>query len=163
MPDVEFYIIGPTDEDPEYFNECQQLVDSLGLNDVLTFTGRANVLEWYAKIHVVALTSISEGQPLSVMEANFVGIPCVASNVGSCEELLRGSSPDDIALGPSGLITPSADPNGTAEALITLLKNPDLRQKMGESGKQRIRTYYDEEDLNFAYLHLYRNYLAYSE
>ena len=148
------------DEEPDYVSDCIQLVDSLGLDDVVTFAGRVPVSDWYKKLDVVVLTSISEGQPLAIMEANCAGVPCVATDVGACSELLNGITQDDAALGPSGIITPIANPRASANAIIELLENAPLRKKMGEAGMERIQRFYDEDDVSFAYLDLYRKYLT---
>src|SRR5207248_2376717 len=105
VPNLKAYVIGPTDEDAEYFAECQRLTRLLDLEDHLTFTGRANVVDYYRQMHVLVLTSISEAQPLVILEGHAAGVPVVATNVGACEELLYGRTPEDRALGPSGVIT----------------------------------------------------------
>jgi polysaccharide biosynthesis protein PelF len=159
-PEASFPIIGPTDEDEEYFNECRELVEMLGLDDCVEFTGRVNVVERYPQLDVVVLTSVSEGQPLVLLEANCCGVPCVATDVGASSELLNGLTPEDRALGQSGLITSLANPQATAEATIRLLSNDKLREEMGRVGIQRVERFYDEQELNFAYLNIYRKYLG---
>ena len=99
---------------------------------------------------VIVLTSISEAQPLVILEANICGVPCVATDVGACSELLYGRTAPDRALGSSGLITPIANPEATASAIIEILSDDGRRQRMGESGIARVRKFYDEQDLNFA-------------
>ena len=153
---IRFPVVGPFDEDQEYFEECKTLVQMFGISDCLEFTGRANVAELYPEMDVVVLTSVSEAQPLVILEANCCGVPCVATDVGACSELLNGRTPEDVALGPSGLVTPIANPQATAEALIKLLGDPELRKNMGTAGIQRVQRFYTEDDLNFAYLDLYQ-------
>jgi glycosyltransferase involved in cell wall biosynthesis len=83
--------------------------------------------------------------------------------VGACSELLNGRTADDIALGPGGLVTPIADPQATAEAILKILTEPGLIEKMGKSGTERVKRYYSEQDLNFAYLELYRQFIQKSQ
>ena len=163
IPDTHFPIMGPTDEEEEYFEECRAMVDMLGLEDSVEFTGRVDVRQQYPRMDVVVLTSISEAQPLVILEANICGVPCVATDVGACSELLNGRTPEDMALGPSGLVTPIADPEATARAIIQILGDDDRRWRMGQSGIQRVEGFYNEQNLNFAYLDLYRRYIALSE
>ncbi|MGH2481437.1 MAG: GT4 family glycosyltransferase PelF, partial [Ktedonobacteraceae bacterium] len=114
------YVVGPTEEDEQYFQECSRLVELLNLTAVLHFTGPADVKLYYSKLDLVVLTSLSEGQPLVILEANCAHIPVVATNVGACRELLEGITPEDQALGTSGLVTPVASPDETAQAIIQL-------------------------------------------
>ena len=155
VPEMEVHVIGPTDEDPEYFSECRRLTGLLDLEGHVVYTGPQNVLEYYKRMHVLALTSISEGQPLVILEANSAGVPVVATNVGACAELLYGRTPEDKALGPSGLITAVASPQETAEALVRLAREPGLRETMARSGVERMERFYKEEDLNRTYHEMY--------
>ena len=139
------------------------MVEMLGLQDCVEFTGRVDVLQAYPKMDVVVLTSVSEAQPLVILEANTCGVPSVATDVGACSELLNGRTPDDIALGPGGLVTPIADPQATAEAILKILSEPGLIEQMGKSGAERVKRYYSEQDLNFAYLELYRTFIQKSQ
>lgn len=163
VPEAEFPVIGPTDEDEEYFEECAALVEMLDLGNCFEFKGRMDVRKEYPKMNVVVLTSVSEAQPLAILEANCCGVPAVATDVGACSELINGRTPEDIAIGPSGLITPIADAEATAAAIIALHDNEPLAWKMGQNGVERVTRYYDEKDLNFAYLDLYRKYMAVAE
>ncbi len=158
FPEVEIDILGPTDEDPDYYHECVLLTELQGLNSVIRFRGKVNPADFYPGYDVVVLTSISEAQPLVILEAHSYGIPVVSTAAGSCNELLNGRSDDDRLLGPSGLITPICDPAATAEAVIRLLKDPRKAQRMGETGRRRIVTYYQEDDFLAAYEELYNHY-----
>lgn len=154
-PQTKFYCIGPTEEEPDYYDECLDLAASLGLGDSFKFTGMSDVSKYYSFLDIVALTSVSEAQPLVILEASRCGIPIVASDVGACREMLEGRERNDRSLGSSGIITPVADSNATADAILTLLSNPELAKSMGESGKQRVKTYYNQDDLFSRYLTLY--------
>ncbi|GFM35324.1 GT4 family glycosyltransferase PelF [Desulfovibrio psychrotolerans] len=153
---VQFWIMGPTEEDEEYYEECIDLVKILQMQDKILFLGRINVREYYPKLDMVVLTSISEAQPLVVMEANCAGIPVVASDVGACRELLEGRLPEDKALGPSGVITRVANPADTAAGMLGILTNYPLRKRMTRAGRERIARYYSEASLNARYDALYK-------
>ncbi len=158
--DVKFFIIGPTDEDEDYFQACLALTQTLGLADKVEYTGKVDVLDYYPRLDVVCLTSVSEAQPLVIMEANCAGIPVVATDVGACSELLNGRTPEDRALGPSGLITAVADPTATAKAVLRILEDEELRRAMAEAGRERIRRFYQEQALNQTYRRIYGRYLG---
>src|SRR5437763_6873511 len=109
----------------------------LDLASILRFTGSADVKKYYSQIDVLVLTSLSEGQPLVILEASCAGVPVIATDVGACRELLLGISHEDQALGASGIITPVASPQETARALVELWQDPQRRLRMGEAGQQR--------------------------
>jgi glycosyltransferase involved in cell wall biosynthesis len=107
---------------------------------------------------VVVLTSLSEGQPLVILEANCAGLPIIATDVGACRELLFGVTPEDQALGASGLITPVASPHETARAMVVLWQDKNLRQRMGKAGQERVKQFYSQEKVKSSYRSIYRQY-----
>ncbi|HZO71721.1 MAG TPA: GT4 family glycosyltransferase PelF [Ktedonobacteraceae bacterium] len=160
IPDLTSYIIGPTEEEPAYFQECRRLIELLNLEMIIHFTGSVDVRTYYSKLDVLVLTSLSEGQPLVILEGNCAGLPVIATDVGACRELLMGISPEDQALGESGIITFVASPQQTANAIIQLWRDEDLRLKMGRAGQKRVRRFYRQEQLYHAYDELYRHYMT---
>jgi len=159
ISNIEFYIMGPTDEDEEYYKECLQLAEEENLTDILRFTGKIKVKKYYPKIDIIVLTSISEAQPLVILEAHACGIPCVSTDVGCCRELFYGRTPDDRLLGQSGIITSIYSPKETAEAVIKILKNTLLYSNMSKVSKLRIEKYYQQDDVWANYDQLYNHYM----
>lgn len=153
LPNAHFYIMGPTDEAPEYYQECLDLLEDLGTKDVI-FTGRVRVREYLGKMDVIVLTSLSEAQPLALMEAMAAGKPCVSTNVGCVKELFEGGRGDD--LGRCGLMAPIMNYEKIAEHIITIVTDVELANKYGETGKKRIQKYYTEEKFQQAYKELYQ-------
>lgn len=154
IPIARFYIFGPTDEDPEYFAECKQLVEVMGLKD-LFFMGNVNVKEYIAKMDVLVLTSISEGQPLAVLEGMACCVPFVTTDVGSCRELLYGN---DDRLGQAGLVVPVMQYEQVAQAIITICRNEKIRMEMGRNGQNRVSQYYTTRNFIDEYRNLYREF-----
>lgn len=150
-PNVRLHIMGPTDEDEEYYAECLQLRQDLELTNV-AFTGRVNVQEYLQRIDFTLLTSISEGQPLAVLEAMAAGRPAVTTNVGNCRELLEG---DDDNLGTAGFCVPVMHQGELADAMLTLCQNAELRRQMGEIGRRRVKALYGHEQMIDAYTKIY--------
>ena len=64
FPELEGWIVGPTDEDPEYAQECLRIVQNLGLENRVKFLGFQNVAEILPQTGILTLTSISEGIPV---------------------------------------------------------------------------------------------------
>lgn len=152
---VKAYIMGPTDEEETYYEECVKLTELLGLKSIVEFTGKVEVTDYYPRIDILVLTSISEAQPLVILEANCMGIPVVATDVGACKEMLYGRTPEDQALGKSGLITGLTNSDEVAKAILKIWCSPQLREQMAEAGKQRVMRYYNRTDLDHRYRKLY--------
>lgn len=145
------HIMGDVD-DKEYFTECKQLIKQLDVKDII-FTGVVNVVEYMEKIDFTILTSISEGQPLSVLESFAARRPCVTTDVGCCKELLFGVGEDKE--GAAGILVPPMHKDRLAEAMLHLCRNPLLRKEMGEIGARRVHTYYTHEISMQKYKDLY--------
>lgn len=157
LPEAEFLILGPTDEEPEYTEECRDLIRGLGLEGRVRLEGKVDMKDWYSKLDLVVLTSLSEAQPYVILEAGAIGIPVVATDVGACRELLEGRGTEDRRIGPSGLLTGVAHPEETAAAVVRLLTEPELWNTMSEAGRARTTAYYDQNDLISRYLNLYEH------
>ncbi len=157
LPNACLDILGPTEEDEEYFEECRALVGLLGLGDKVVFHGRVDVAEWFKKVDIQVLTSISEGQPLVILEGFCSGLPCVASDVGSCRELLEGRTEEDRALGTAGLVTGIGNPEDTAQAIIAILQNPELHHSMSLAARARVKAYYDHDEMIRTYRTIYQS------
>ena len=151
IPDMTLWLIGPVDEDEVYYKECVQLVENLGLKDKVIFTGMANVMEYYTFLDLLLLTSISEGQPLSILEGLASGIPFVATDVGNCREILIGKT--DI--GEAGVVIPPTSYTALAEVLIKLYDEPDRLKEFSENGKKIIRKYYSKKSFIENYKKIY--------
>ena len=134
-------------------------VRSFGLGKVVRLVGKSDPRAFYETLDVSVLTSLSEGQPMVVLESMACGIPVVATEVGSCRELLEGRPGADRDFGAAGRITSLADPGDTARALLELRDAPQLRREMGRSGRRRVEQYYRLELVREAYLDLYRDLL----
>ncbi|MCF7991875.1 MAG: GT4 family glycosyltransferase PelF [Thiohalocapsa sp.] len=155
IPDLRALLLGPTDEDPGYYAECVQLVDQLGLGGTVEFAGKVNVIEYLPRVDVMLLTSISEAQPLVLLEAGAAGIPCVATDVGSCREIIEGLPDESPTLGPGGRIVPLMAPEATAEAVAALLTDEVLRRSCGETLRRRVQVYFTSEASAARYSALY--------
>lgn len=110
-------------------------------------------------IDVLVLTSISEAQPLVILEAGAAGIPIVATDVGACREIIEGTTDEDRALGAGGIITPLASPASTADAIYTLLSDRERYEAASATIRERIRYYYNEDIQQQAYRNLYAQHL----
>jgi glycosyltransferase involved in cell wall biosynthesis len=158
FPDLVALVLGPTDEQPDYYEACKVAVDELGLADTVRFTGQVDVTEYFPRIHVNVLTSLSESQPLSVLEAGAASVPTVATNVGACREILTGRRDEFPALGEGGILTDVSSPEQTAAAVAALLHDPTRRQRLGRVMKERVKQYYDLKLVDDAYATIYQHH-----
>ncbi|MBQ4529716.1 MAG: GT4 family glycosyltransferase PelF [Lachnospiraceae bacterium] len=153
LPEANLAILGGYDESPEYYEECLELINSLKIKNV-KFYGRVNVKEYMPDIDLLLLSSISEGQPLAILEGMAAGIPFVSTNVGDCKSLLEGNEGD--GLGRAGYIVPVMDSKAMAEAIIYCEKHPKQLKQMGEVGRKRVERYYKKESFLQQYRELYK-------
>jgi len=160
IPDARFLVMGPTDADPGYYENCLEYRRLLGLEDRLVFTGNVKVTEYYPQLDAVVLTSVSEGLPLTVLEAMACGIPVVCTRVGACEELVVGRSREDREIGRSGYITDVGDHRAVGEAITKILESRDLAEQFGRAGQQRVREHYDLNRIIARYAKLYQDWLG---
>ena len=155
FPDLRALLLGPTDEDPDYFRQCEQMVRDLGLETTFEFTGKVNIIDYMPQIDVMVLTSISEAQPLVLLEAGAASIPCVTTDVGSCREIIEGLPGEEPKLGRAGSVVGLMDPEGTAREVAALLGDPCLRAACGERLRQRVGRYFTSEASAASYARLY--------
>jgi glycosyltransferase involved in cell wall biosynthesis len=148
--DARFAIVGPTHHEPAYAEEMIELAEELGIAERITFTGETDPGPWYARLDVLALTSLSEAQPLVALEAMAAGIPVVATDVGGCRE----------AIGDAGVMTPIADPRATAAALLRIAGDDVLRARLGAAGRRRASTTHAPARVYGAYRELYERLAA---
>ncbi|SFG27030.1 Glycosyltransferase involved in cell wall bisynthesis [Lachnospiraceae bacterium C7] len=154
MPNVRLHILGGID-DEEYNEECHDIIKKLGLvegEDIL-FPGQVNVVKYMEQLDFTILTSISEGQPLSVLESMAARRPAVTTEVGCCRELLEGAPGDD--LGIAGYLAPPMQREALAAAMLKMCKSRKLRLEMGEIGQRRVDLYYRHPKMIEAYKKLY--------
>lgn len=156
LPQAEAWIVGPMDEDREYAQECRNMAESLGIENNVKFLGFQNIKEILPLSGLQTLTSISEGMPLVILEGFAAGVPCIATDVGSCYDLIKGGlDEEDIALGSAGEVTGIANPSALAAEYIRYLKDEALWKKAQQSALKRVQKYYRQENFLGAYRDLY--------
>ncbi len=169
LPEIEGWIVGAVEEDIEYVTECQQMAISLGLkekmqvfdgnksdmtpqeieesSDKIKLFGHSDIKQILPKSALQTLSSISEGMPLVILEGFAAGVPCVATDVGSCRDLIEGGiNEEDIKIGKAGAITGIANPEALANEYIKLLDFDNGTWKRAqEAGLERVEKYYRQE------------------
>lgn len=134
LPKAKLRLFGGTPAGNEpYEKHCRDLVHKLGLDQHVQFEGRVpDITDAYRAGQVVALTSVSEGFPYTVIEAMAMGRPMVATRVGGVPE----------AVGDAGFIVSPRDAKAASVALIKMLKDAPLRAKLGQAAHARVLNYF---------------------
>jgi glycosyltransferase involved in cell wall biosynthesis len=159
LPEVQGWIVGPCDEDPDYADECRALLRDLELEERVLLLGFMPVRQIMPKMGVMVLTSISEALPLVLLEGFAAGVPAVSTDVGACEELINGGEAADRQLGSAGSVVPIANPARTADAVLELLGNPARWRAARQAGIARVTRYYTQEIMLADYRQIYQRAL----
>ena len=157
VPDLRLWIMGSMAEEPEYAAECVELAKALGLPEE-TFTGDIDVREYLGRMDFTILTSISEGQPLVMLESFAAGKPVIATDVGDCRGLIYGEDRDSF--GTAGILTHVMNQKDIAAAIVELALHPEEREEMGRRGYQRVKAAHELADMRRAYRELYSGFAA---
>jgi N-acetyl-alpha-D-glucosaminyl L-malate synthase BshA len=116
--------------------DLESLTTKLGLEQRVDFLGvRSDVPELLQAADLFVMTSLSEAASLTLLEAMAAGLPVVVTKVGGNPEIVR----DNI----DGLLVPRQDDAALADALLSLLGNPEKSAAMGASGQNLVRQRYD--------------------
>ena len=137
IPNVSFLIYGDNNAVPAYTKACTNLIKELKLEKNFIFAGHHNnPQKLYCEGDISILTSISEGFPYTVIESMSCGIPVVATDVGGVTEALNEEC---------GIICKPKDHEGIGQSVIKLLKDTELRKKMGEAARERVIAHFTIE------------------
>ncbi len=137
--DIRLELAGETR--PEEVPILEKLLEHHAIRDVVTLHGviaHEDMPAWLCDLDAFALPSLSEGCPNVLMEAMAVGLPCVASRVGACAELMEH--------GASGLLVPWGDASALASALARLRDDPELAASLGGAAQRRMALFSCERE-----------------
>jgi glycosyltransferase involved in cell wall biosynthesis len=163
---VRFIIIG----EGSRRTALEELSASLGLTDDVTFTGgRKDPENFYPALDVAALTSRNEGTPLTLIEAMANERPVIATNVGGVVDLVgeQIETRQGYQLCSRGLSVAAGDYEAFAAGLVRLAQDVDLRQDLGQRGREFVEKKYPKErlleDIRSLYSELMRSERATTE
>ena len=139
FPDVKAVIVGDRSQGEKgYIQRLDNLADSPELRGRVHFAGYCNNLpSFFRHVEIFVQPSRTESMPLTVLEAMAAGRAIVATDVGYVREML--DAPE------AGVIVPPESPEAIAEALLTLLHNPERRERLGTAALERARREYSME------------------
>jgi len=132
---VKLLIIG---EGPQR-KELEEFVEKENIKRNVIFAGFQNDIgDWLPAMDVFALPSLTEGTPMSLLEAMAYGIPVIASAVGGV--------PQVIDSGEEGILVSAGKPQDLSDAILLLYKDIALRERFSEAAKKKIKLKYNIED-----------------
>lgn len=125
-PDTRLLIAG----DGPLRGDLSELGGRLGVAErVKLLGGRSDVRDLLSVTDVFALPSLGEGSPVVLMEAAFVGVPSVATDVGGVSQVV-----DD---GVTGLVVPPANSRALGDSILHLLSDDARRAEMARAARER--------------------------
>ena len=112
-------------------SRLERQAESIGVRKNIIFTGwRKDAVEILDLFDILVLPSLNEGMGKVLVEGMALGKPIVASNVGGIIDLVRN--------GENGILVPPGDSDALGEAILQLLKDKNLSEKLGKNGKARV-------------------------
>ncbi|MDQ7837672.1 MAG: glycosyltransferase [Thermodesulfobacteriota bacterium] len=134
--------------DGELRQEIEQRISILGLSDNVILLGkRDDIPELLAGFDIFVLSSKREGFPISILEAMACGKPVIATNVGGVSEILTD--------GVNGLVVPSENPDRLAGAILQLLKDKNLSERIAKNALETVKQYFSKEIMMMKYRNLF--------
>ena len=152
---IRFLIIGDGHLRPTLEEESR----ALGVDDIVHFLGERNDPQnFYPALDIVALTSLNEGTPLTLIEAMVNARTVVSTSVGGVVDLLGGKKEtiDNFILCERGIRTNSVDAEKLSHAILYLIENRSLRDELGKRGEEFVKRNYSKERLINDIQNLYR-------
>jgi glycosyltransferase involved in cell wall biosynthesis len=150
-PDVQLWIVG---DGPLAFS-LRKLSFDLGLNDCVTFFGeKAAVSPFMLAADLFVSSSVTEGLPVSLLEAMSVGLPAVVTDVGGMGEIAR--------LSGAVTLVRSSDPQGMAAALSDAIARRQDLPKMGQLASYCYEQYFRPERMLDDYMSLYNRRVSHN-
>jgi glycosyltransferase involved in cell wall biosynthesis len=130
----------------------REAIEERNLGPHVRFLGlRKDVARLLRAADLFLLTSISEGIPLTLIEAMAAGLPIVSTRVGGVPEVIE----DDL----TGCLAPAGDDAVLAKKILSLAADPPLRVQMAQRGRERARAMFSETEMHAKYHRLYREML----
>jgi L-malate glycosyltransferase len=146
VPDLGLWILGDGAEGPG----LKRLATELDIADAVQFWGEhGDVGTWLRAADVFALSSASEGLPISAIEAMAVGLPTILTDVGGMTEL--------VALSDAGAIVPPSDAEAMADAFVDFAQRRDALEQLRQRARHCYQRHFTPERMTNEYLALYRS------
>lgn len=129
-------------------DKLQRMLDELNIRSSVAMLGRRDDMPAvYASFDVMVSASRQEGLPIAILEGMASGRPIVATPVGEVPTLITDQQ--------TGLLVPADDAESLAGAISVLLRDPQLRARLGAAARKRIEDEYSSTRMTADYLRVY--------
>lgn len=133
-------------------DKIESLIDELKLRESVTMLGRRDDMpSVYASFDVMVSSSRQEGLPIAILEGMASGLPLVATAVGEVATLVQD--------GRTGILVPPEDVQALADGMVRLLRDQELRERMGTAARALIQAEFSAERMTADYLRVYEEAL----
>lgn len=144
VPDLFLWMVGDGSER----GALEKLTVSLGISEHVTFWGQQmNVSPYFSAADAFIMSSVSEGLPMSLLQAMSAGLPSIVTDVGGMAEVVRFSQ--------SGIITPVSSPSAMAEAIVQLAQDANDRTHFSNCAVSSFQQTFTLDAMANAYMDLY--------
>jgi glycosyltransferase involved in cell wall biosynthesis len=128
--------------------ELIALATSLGIGSKVEFLGEVQDIPALLRVaSMLVLPSLTEGMPLTVLEAMSSGLPVIATRVGGIPELVKHEV--------TGLLVPPGNPEHLADALLCVHNDPQRAREMGQAGRKKVQDGFEVRRMVSAYESMY--------
>lgn len=149
VPDLTLLLVGDGDE----ASSLKQLSADLGLDGIVQFCGeRDDVGAWLRRADVFVMSSISEGLPISILEAMAAGLPSIVTDVGGMPEVVQ--------LSGAGKIVPPRSPETLAAAIVEFAEQRTTLGEIGRRASECYQRHFTPQRMAEDYMNLYRTCLS---
>ena len=144
-PNVELWMVGGGPSE----GNLRQLAVELGLADCVTFFGeQMDVSQFLVAADLFVMSSVTEGLPVSLLEAMSAGLPALVTDVGGMGEIAR--------LSGAAILVPASEPEAMARALCEAAEHPQRLREMGTQARRCYQTHFQPRRMVGRYMDLYR-------
>jgi glycosyltransferase involved in cell wall biosynthesis len=145
-PNMSLWIVGDGSER----SALETIVTELRISDHVTFWGQQlDVAPLFAGADTFVMSSISEGLPISLLQAFSLGLPAIVTDVGGMAEVVR--------LAGAGFVVPSQDPAAMAAAIVRMKESSADRRHFSNNAEDAFRLHFSLQKMADAYMDLYRS------
>ncbi len=148
FPEAHLYILGEGKEERALLS----LAESIGVEESVTILKQIPLSSFLSSLDVFCLPSREEPLGLSVLEAQYFGIPCVVSDTGGLRILVDHKN--------TGLRVPVGDVNAIADAVITILEDENLKMRISQNSREQVKNNFDFSKRVKEFIDVYRETLG---
>ena len=144
LPSTKFVVVG---EGPDR-DKLESLIDELNLRGSVSMLGqRYDMPSVYASLDIMVSASRQEGLPMAILEGMASSLPIIATPVGDVPVMVHD--------GLTGVMVPPENAASLAPAIVTLLRNPAQRERLGAAARKLIEDEFSAERMTADYLRVY--------